>query len=662
MANRKVQQEVDKCFKQVAIGVEAFDEYYTKYEQSTNASQRDKLVDQIKKECKKLQRLRDQIKTWAQGNELKDKAPLLERRELIETKMEAFKAVEKEMKTKAFSKEGLNLAAKLDPREKEKEDGSDFLQEMIDTLEQQLEKLEADVDVKQMQVKKSKRDMGAKDQLAALEHRTSRHKYHISKLELLKRRLENDVNSSQQVKDLEEEIRDYVDNNDGIDFNENEEMYIELGLDDDDYGTQPMDKVSSHDNQSNSDDAPEQPAVPEPSKVKAKGPPDAIHAPHRRSSQQIKSPLPTLATLHNTHAPAAVVPGTMKPAPPPPKPAGEPLKYAFAAAAAVSTDKAGIGVAPLPPPAAATLASTTSGISGLPPATSKAAEIASPATTSAQTTTQSSTSEQRLTIQNNTNVATSTTATNSKSPAMSYSSLSASSPAVSTSQPLDSNAKENVSQLPKPNGILSADSTTSTDGTRGQNHEREAQSEMLGLQPNSIERGDDEPVYHLPASLQELVESYEAVKDAATPVSHPGHQRELNTSATMRPDTFDVEQPRHYKPTNLALYTPSHYPQEPLQIFDDPRLYHKIDTDALFYSFYYRQGTHQQYLAARALKHQSWRFHKQYQTWFQRHEEPKHITEDYEQGTYRFFDYESTWMNRRKADFKFAYKFLEDDL
>ena len=65
---------------------------------------------------------------------------------------------------------------------------------------------------------------------------------------------------------------------------------------------------------------------------------------------------------------------------------------------------------------------------------------------------------------------------------------------------------------------------------------------------------------------------------------------------------------------------------------------------ALFYAFYYRQNTYQQYLAAKALKSQSWRFHKQYQTWFQRHEEPKAITEDYEQGTYRFFDYESTWL------------------
>ena len=40
------------------------------------------------------------------------------------------------------------------------------------------------------------------------------------------------------------------------------------------------------------------------------------------------------------------------------------------------------------------------------------------------------------------------------------------------------------------------------------------------------------------------------------------------------------------------------------------------------------------YLAAKELKKQSWRFHKKYLTWFQRHEEPKIITEDYEQGTY----------------------------
>eukprot|EP00965_Chrysotila_dentata_P133389 4410735-Pleurochrysis_carterae.AAC.1 len=43
------------------------------------------------------------------------------------------------------------------------------------------------------------------------------------------------------------------------------------------------------------------------------------------------------------------------------------------------------------------------------------------------------------------------------------------------------------------------------------------------------------------------------------------------------------------------------------------------------------QGTYQQYLAARELKKQSWRYHKKYLTWFQRHEEPKVTADEYEQ-------------------------------
>lgn len=66
------------------------------------------------------------------------------------------------------------------------------------------------------------------------------------------------------------------------------------------------------------------------------------------------------------------------------------------------------------------------------------------------------------------------------------------------------------------------------------------------------------------------------------------------------------------------------------------------------------------YLAARELKRQSWRFHKKYQTWFQRHEEPKAITDTYEQGTYVYFDYEGSWCQRKKGEFRFEYQFLED--
>lgn len=43
------------------------------------------------------------------------------------------------------------------------------------------------------------------------------------------------------------------------------------------------------------------------------------------------------------------------------------------------------------------------------------------------------------------------------------------------------------------------------------------------------------------------------------------------------------------------------------------------------------EGSKAQYLAAKALKKQSWRFHTKYMMWFQRHEEPKVINDDYEQ-------------------------------
>ena len=46
-----------------------------------------------------------QIKTWLASGEIKDKSTLMENRKLIETQMERFKIVERETKTKAYSKE-----------------------------------------------------------------------------------------------------------------------------------------------------------------------------------------------------------------------------------------------------------------------------------------------------------------------------------------------------------------------------------------------------------------------------------------------------------------------------------------------------------------------------------------------------------------------------
>ena len=142
-------------------------------------------------------------------------------------------------------------------------------------------------------------------------------------------------------------------------------------------------------------------------------------------------------------------------------------------------------------------------------------------------------------------------------------------------------------------------------------------------------------------------------------------------SWTLRPDwlqklrcmqDFKVNRrPKTYTPRN-PYPTPNSFPQTPAAVFDTPAIFDKFDTDTLFFIFYYQQGTYQQYLAARELKKQSWRYHKKYMTWFQRHEEPKATTDAFEQGTYVYFDYETGWCQRIKSDFTFEYAYLEDEL
>jgi len=135
----------------------------------------------------------------------------------------------------------------------------------------------------------------------------------------------------------------------------------------------------------------------------------------------------------------------------------------------------------------------------------------------------------------------------------------------------------------------------------------------------------------------------------------------LNLSLQNMPEPSDSERPKTYTPRN-PYPTPNSFPQTPAAVFDTPAIFDKFDTDTLFFIFYYQQGTYQQYLAARELKKQSWRYHKKYLTWFQRHEEPKVTAEEYEQGTYIYFDYETGWCQRIKSEFTFEYGYLEDEL
>lgn len=83
----------------------------------------------------------------------------------------------------------------------------------------------------------------------------------------------------------------------------------------------------------------------------------------------------------------------------------------------------------------------------------------------------------------------------------------------------------------------------------------------------------------------------------------------LNISLQNMPEPSDSERPKTYTPRN-PYPTPNSFPQTPAAVFDAPAIFEKFDTDTLFFIFYYQQGTYQQYLAARELKKQSWRYHK----------------------------------------------------
>jgi len=128
--------------------------------------------------------------------------------------MEKFKACEKEMKTKAFSKEGLIQAAKLDPKEQEKEEAMSWLQAQVENLQLQVEQAEAEVESLQGNVKKrSKTGSTSTGRLEELEHLNDRRKWHINRLEIVARLLNNGSLTTERVWGLKEDVSYFVESN-----------------------------------------------------------------------------------------------------------------------------------------------------------------------------------------------------------------------------------------------------------------------------------------------------------------------------------------------------------------------------------------------------------------------------------------------------------------
>ncbi|CAL4943458.1 unnamed protein product [Urochloa decumbens] len=238
-ASRKLQGEIDRVLKKVQEGVDVFDSIWNKVYDTENANQKEKFEADLKKEIKKLQRYRDQIKTWIQSSEIKDKKvsasyeqALMDARKQIEREMERFKVCEKETKTKAFSKEGLGQQPKTDPKEKAKAETRDWLNNVVSDLESQIDNFEAEVEG--LSIKKGKQ---RPPRLVHLEKSITRHKAHIKKLESILRLLDNDELSPEQVNDVKDFLEDYVERN--------QEDFDEFSDVEDLYSTLPMEKVEA---------------------------------------------------------------------------------------------------------------------------------------------------------------------------------------------------------------------------------------------------------------------------------------------------------------------------------------------------------------------------------------------------------------------------------
>uniref|UniRef100_A0AAX7VWD0 CCR4-NOT transcription complex subunit 3 n=1 Tax=Astatotilapia calliptera TaxID=8154 RepID=A0AAX7VWD0_ASTCA len=534
---RKLQGEIDRCLKKVAEGVEQFEDIWQKLHNAANANQKEKYEADLKKEIKKLQRLRDQIKTWVASNEIKDKRQLVENRKLIETQMERFKVVERETKTKAYSKEGLGLAQKVDPAQREKEETGQWLTNTIDTLNMQVDQFESEVESLSVQTRKKKGDKEKQDRIDELKRLIERHRFHIRMLETILRMLDNDSVPVDAIQKIKDDVEYYIDSSQDPDFEENEFLYDDLDLEDilttNGAGTGLGLLGSSPAHNSLSANilglVPGQSVAPGTSQV----PPSSV------------SSTPGVVGMMGGNGGNVGVVG-------------------------------GVGVNSAPP-----LCVHINGALFPPQAPEPLSSLKAMAERAA----------------------------------------------------LGSGLDGEISNL----HITDRDIFSGSSAAPGT---------PAAPQPSVTE-------VNIPPSLG-------VCPLGPTPLPKDQlYQQAMQESAwTHMPHPSDSERIRQYLMRNPCPTLPFHH-QVPPHHSDSIEFYQRLSTETLFFIFYYLEGTKAQYLSAKALKKQSWRFHTKYMMWFQRHEEPKTITDEFEQGTYIYFDYEK-WGQRKKEGFTFEYRYLED--
>lgn len=608
---RKLQKEIDMCIKKVQEGVEEFDDVFDKLQSSSNQNQKEKKEEELKKVIKKLQRQRDQIKAWQQSNEVKDKSNLLKYRQLIERQMERFKIIERETKTKAYSKEGLSgISTKVDPAQREKDDCRTWLHETIEKLNQQNEQFEATID----QVnsgKKKKLSRSDQDTVEDMEQRLTRHQYYITNLETLMRLLDNDQMTPDKINEIRDHIEYYVENNDEDESLINDDpsdLFSDFNLEEVQgvLGIAPVTEA----------------VIEDKSSTKSENFSEKEFRTEIEKDEEL--PLPTSPKEHSL------------------------LED--------STDRkrnkssSGVDMKAEPADSPRRLVSRpTSSFPGLPAPTS--AKKTDPLPNFAKAAAAGSViggTESRKT---------------NNSPLLGVWGPTEKSEDEPTGVPplLPVELIVDEPKVIKPPPNLQPHSPTTYEPII-QNHVQE-NSTIDPLPPNGFLDPDlnkEKRLGELPTkdcNLSDLIGSNPITSQQVQEQDQNRHA--VEAAFRHMPQLSDSEKPRIYLYRQPTPYCPSYYPKTCLSDMHTPDFFMKLPQETLFYIFYYMEGTRAQYLAAVTLKKQSWRFHTKYMMWFQRHEEPKTINEEYEQGTYIYFDYER-WAQRRKEGFTFEYRYLED--
>jgi len=636
---RKLQTEIDRVMKKIDEGVELFDDIWEKVYAAEQQNQKEKYEMDLKKEIKKLQRLRDQVKTWISSSDVKDKDSLIDARKLIETKMEQFKVCEKETKTKTYSKEGLARAERLDPVEQAKNDTCDWISAAVSTLQEYVE--ENDVEVERLSSGKGKKSN--RNKIEELVCYNLGHKFHISKLEGIMRLVTNDVLEHETVDYMKEEIEYYVEAHTEEEFMQgyDEECFYDQ-LDLDELNVVSVDRVTMK------EDPPEK-------KKKKKSSSSAVTIPLNIGRAK-KIHTSTSGGVHSTDD----------------RPSATPTKGSGPGLSLSPTSSGRPGPAPtvpkvvVPPPASAaggaSMAAMLKGEQDRQKAAAAAAALQQQQQREQQLLREQQTRQQEQLRQQQLQQRQQEQLRQQQAAQQLQQQQEALKRQQQQQLLQEQQAKEAAAKQQLQEQQARQDAASKQQQQQQQNQLQQQATQQSSNLENLLGSGIGGLSIGAPAT--DSSNSPNSVSAAVNQLSHDAASSclsALNDSFVFCPTSHDTERQRTYIPRN-PYPTPTSYPTSPSPIFDNPAIFEKLGTDCLFFIFYYAQGTYQQYLAARELKKQSWRYHKKYMTWFQRHEEPQITTDEYEQGTYVYFDYETGWCQRIKSDFRFEYSYLEDSL